>query len=63
MASKSLSLCPGIQHGESGRPGPKAHRLASEAWYAGADYIVVGRSILESNDPAEAGRTILALRP
>jgi orotidine-5'-phosphate decarboxylase len=55
-----LALCPGI------RPGGSAHgdqrRIATprEASAAGADYIVVGRPIVEDNDPATAARAILA---
>jgi orotidine-5'-phosphate decarboxylase len=32
-----------------------------EALDAGADYLVIGRAITESNDPAAAARTILAM--
>jgi orotidine-5'-phosphate decarboxylase len=55
-------ITPGIQFG--GRGGEDQSRTAGprEAWSAGADYIVVGRSILESPDPAGTARAILALR-
>lgn len=55
-----VALCPGI------RPGGSAHgdqrRTASprEARDAGVDYIVVGRPIVDDNDPAGAARAILA---
>lgn len=54
-----VALCPGI------RPGGTAHgdqrRVATprEAHAAGADYIVVGRPIVEDIDPAAAARAIL----
>jgi orotidine-5'-phosphate decarboxylase len=53
------ALCPGI------RPGGAAHgdqrRVATphDAKVAGADYIVVGRPIVEDADPAAAARAIL----
>jgi orotidine-5'-phosphate decarboxylase len=55
-----LALCPGI------RPGGSAHgdqrRIATpiEAKAAGADYIVVGRPIVDDADPLTAARAILA---
>jgi orotidine-5'-phosphate decarboxylase len=55
-----VALCPGI------RPGGTAHgdqrRIATprEAREARADYIVVGRPIVEDADPANAARAILA---
>ena len=55
-----LALCPGI------RPGGSAHgdqrRIATprDARAAGADYIVVGRPIVEDSDPAAAAQAILA---
>jgi orotidine-5'-phosphate decarboxylase len=60
FGSEFLALCPGI------RPGGSAHgdqrRIATprEARAAGADYIVVGRPIVDDNDPAAAARAILA---
>ncbi len=60
FGEKFLALCPGI------RPGGSAHgdqaRVATprEAHAAGADYIVVGRPIVEDADPAAAARAILA---
>jgi len=52
-------IAPGIQFG--GRAGKDQKRTASpeEAWRAGADALVVGRSVLESPDPAGAAREIL----
>lgn len=55
-----IALCPGI------RPGGSAHgdqqRVATprDAHAAGADYIVVGRPIVEDTDPAAAALAILA---
>lgn len=55
-----IALCPGI------RPSGGAHgdqrRVATprEAHLAGADYIVVGRPIVEDNDPAAAAEAILS---
>ncbi len=55
-----VALCPGI------RPGGSAHgdqrRIATprDAVAAGADYIVVGRPIVEDNDPVAAANAILA---
>jgi orotidine-5'-phosphate decarboxylase len=55
-----IALCPGI------RPCGGAHgdqrRVATprDAHLAGADYIVVGRPIVEDNDPAAAAQAILA---
>jgi orotidine-5'-phosphate decarboxylase len=55
-----IALCPGI------RPGGAAHgdqrRVATprEARVAGADYVVVGRPIVEDADPAAAAHAILA---
>jgi len=60
FGSDFLALCPGI------RPSGGAHgdqrRVATprEAHAAGADYIVVGRPIVEDVDPAAAARLILA---
>ncbi len=60
FGSEFIALCPGI------RPGGSAHgdqrRIATprEARAAGADYIVVGRPIVEDADPAAAARAILA---
>jgi orotidine-5'-phosphate decarboxylase len=54
-----IALCPGI------RPGGGAHgdqrRVATprDARLAGADYIVVGRPIVDDNDPAAAANAIL----
>ncbi len=60
FGSDFIALCPGI------RPSGGAHgdqrRVATprDAHLAGADYIVVGRPIVEDNDPAAAARAILA---
>jgi orotidine-5'-phosphate decarboxylase len=60
FGSGFVTLCPGI------RPAGGAHgdqrRVASprDARLAGADYIVVGRPIVEDRDPASAAQAILA---
>ena len=60
FGAEFTTLCPGI------RPGGLAHgdqkRVATprEARAAGADYIVVGRPIVEDADPAAAANAILA---
>jgi orotidine-5'-phosphate decarboxylase len=60
FGSEFIALCPGI------RPGGSAHgdqrRIATprDAHAAGADYIVVGRPIVEDVDPAAAACAILA---
>lgn len=60
FGSAFIALCPGI------RPGGSAHgdqrRIATprDAHAAGADYIVVGRPIVEDDDPAAAASAILA---
>jgi orotidine-5'-phosphate decarboxylase len=60
FGSEFIALCPGI------RPGGSAHgdqrRIATprDAHAAGADYIVVGRPIVDDADPAAAARAILA---
>ncbi len=57
-------VTPGIRFGEMGGASKDQKRTAGplKAWEAGADYIVVGRSVLEARDPAKAVRRILALR-
>lgn len=55
-------VTPGIQYGESAAKDQKRTAGPQDAWSAGADYIVVGRSILEAPDPAETARKILELR-
>jgi orotidine-5'-phosphate decarboxylase len=54
-------ITPGIQFG--GLVGADQKRTASpeESWAAGANHLVVGRSILEAPDPAQAAREILEL--
>jgi orotidine-5'-phosphate decarboxylase len=60
FGAEFAALCPGI------RPGGSAHgdqtRVATpaEARAAGADYIVVGRPIVDDADPAAAAQAILA---
>jgi orotidine-5'-phosphate decarboxylase len=52
-------VTPGIQWG--GHAGKDQRRLATPdfAWNAGARYIVVGRAILEAQDPARTARDIM----
>ncbi|MBI4395627.1 MAG: orotidine-5'-phosphate decarboxylase [Elusimicrobia bacterium] len=52
-------ITPGIQFGEAGGKDQKRTASPQDAWSAGAAYIVVGRSILDSKDPAETARKIL----
>lgn len=56
-------VTPGIRFG--GTVGGDQQRTATpgEAWSAGADYIVVGRSLLEAADPAATAKKILDERP
>ncbi len=55
-----LTLCPGIR--PTGTPHGDQRRVATpaEATRAGADYIVVGRPIVEAPDPIAAARAVLA---
>lgn len=61
---KVTLVTPGIRFGEMGGASKDQKRTAGplKAWEAGADYIVVGRSVLEAGDPAKVVRRILALR-
>ncbi|MBK8871289.1 MAG: orotidine-5'-phosphate decarboxylase [Elusimicrobia bacterium] len=55
-------ITPGITHG--GHVGSDQKRVATpqQAWSAGANYLVLGRSVLEAPDPAAAARDILSFR-
>jgi orotidine-5'-phosphate decarboxylase len=55
-----LALCPGIRPGGSGAGDQKRVATPAEAVAAGADYLVVGRPIVEAPDPVAAARGILA---
>jgi orotidine-5'-phosphate decarboxylase len=54
-------VTPGIQFGGVVNKDQKRTATPEEAWSAGADYIVVGRSILEAPDPAATARAIQSL--
>jgi orotidine-5'-phosphate decarboxylase len=54
------ALCPGIRPSSSAHGDQRRIATPREARAAGADYIVVGRPIVEDADPAAAARAILA---
>lgn len=54
-----LTLTPGIRPTGSAHADQKRVTTPAEAVAAGADYVVVGRPIVEAPDPAEAARAIL----
>jgi orotidine-5'-phosphate decarboxylase len=60
FGSEFIALCPGIRPGGSAHGDQRRIATPAEAHAAGADYIVVGRPIVEDNDPAAAARAILA---
>jgi orotidine-5'-phosphate decarboxylase len=60
FGSEFLALCPGIRPGGSAHGDQRRTATPREARDAGADYIVVGRPIVEDADPAAAARAILA---
>jgi orotidine-5'-phosphate decarboxylase len=62
---KVTLVTPGIRFGEAGGASKDQKRTSGpgKAWAAGADYIVVGRSVLEAADPAKAVRDILKEKP
>jgi orotidine-5'-phosphate decarboxylase len=60
FGSEFIALCPGIRPGGSAHGDQRRIATPGEAHAAGADYIVVGRPIVEDNDPAAAARAILA---
>lgn len=55
-------ITPGIQWGDLGGRDQKRLATPQKAWGEGANFIVVGRAILESKDPAATARDILAVR-
>jgi orotidine-5'-phosphate decarboxylase len=60
FGSEFIALCPGIRPGGSAHGDQRRIATPAEAKAAGADYIVVGRPIVEDNDPLAAARAILA---
>ena len=54
------TLCPGIRPAGAAHGDQKRAATPAEAQAAGADYIVVGRPILEARDPVAAAGQILA---
>ena len=60
FGSEFLALCPGIRPGGSAHGDQRRTATPREAHAAGADYIVVGRPIVDDADPAEAARAILS---
>jgi len=55
-------VTPGIQYGETAGKDQRRTASPQDAWKAGADYIVVGRGILNAQDPARTANDILKLR-
>ena len=62
---KVTLVTPGIRFGEAGGSSKDQKRTAGpgKAWTAGADHIVVGRSVLYAADPVRAVRDILKEKP
>jgi orotidine-5'-phosphate decarboxylase len=60
FGSGFAALCPGIRPGGSAHGDQRRVATPREARDAGADYIVVGRPIVEDADPAAAAGAILA---
>jgi orotidine-5'-phosphate decarboxylase len=54
------TLCPGIRPRGDSHGDQKRVATPGEATLAGADYIVVGRPIVEARDPLEAARRVVA---
>jgi orotidine-5'-phosphate decarboxylase len=54
-----IALCPGIRPGGDARGDQRRVATPRDARTAGADYIVVGRPIVEDADPAAAAHAIL----
>jgi orotidine-5'-phosphate decarboxylase len=55
-----VALCPGIRPGGSTHGDQRRVATPRDARLAGADYIVIGRPIVDDVDPASAARAILA---
>jgi orotidine-5'-phosphate decarboxylase len=60
FGAEFAALCPGIRPGGSAHGDQKRVATPAEARAAGADYIVVGRPIVDDADPAAAAQAILA---
>lgn len=60
FGSEFGTLCPGIRPAGSGHGDQKRAATPREAREAGADYVVVGRPIVDDADPVNAARAILA---
>ncbi len=55
-------ITPGIQYGQVNADDQKRVSTPKEAWEAGANWIVMGRSILQAEDPRQVVQEILALK-
>jgi orotidine-5'-phosphate decarboxylase len=60
LSNKLLVITPGIRPGGHAADDQKRRTTPREAILAGADYLVIGRPIIEADDPREAGASILA---
>lgn len=60
FGSEFIALCPGIRPAGSAHGDQRRIATPAEARAAGADYIVVGRPIVDDADPAAAARAILS---
>jgi orotidine-5'-phosphate decarboxylase len=59
FGAEFAALCPGIRPLGSGHDDQRRVATPREAVAAGADYLVVGRPIVESRDPVAAARAVL----
>jgi len=60
FGNEFLALCPGIRPAGSAHGDQRRVATPRDARDAGADYIVVGRPIVDDTDPAAAARAIVA---
>jgi orotidine-5'-phosphate decarboxylase len=60
LSDKLLVITPGIRPGGHGADDQKRRMTPRDAILAGADYLVIGRPIIEAADPREATGKILA---